>query len=70
MTKIPTIDQLTEIVPSKYALVIISAKRARQLKNMPDLDFEHGEKAIIRALEEIAAGEVEYHMEQVEAIDS
>lgn len=69
MKKIPTIDMLTDIVPSKYALVIIAAKRARQLKNMPDLDFEHGDKAIIKALEEISAGKVDYRMDAVEAID-
>ena len=54
----PTVDRLIERIPSKYTLVIVAAKRARQLINMPDMDFDHGEKPIIKALEEIASGDV------------
>jgi len=61
--KIPTIDQLMDRIPSKYTLVIVAAKRARQLKGMPDLDFEHGEKPIIKALQEIAEGNVSFRTE-------
>ncbi len=56
----PNIEDLLTKIPSKYTLVLVTAKRARQLMEMPDLDFEHGEKAIIRAMEEIAAGEVRF----------
>ncbi|QRN86346.1 DNA-directed RNA polymerase subunit omega [Clostridia bacterium] len=56
--KAPTVDKLLERVPSKYTLVIVAAKRARQLISMPDMDFEHGNKPIMKALEEIASGDV------------
>ena len=56
--KQPTVDKLVERIPSKYTLVIVAAKRARQLIQMPDMDFEHGNKPIMKALEEIAAGDV------------
>lgn len=58
--KEPNIEELLRKIPSKYTLVLVTAKRARQLMDMPDLDFEHGEKAIIRAMEEVAAGEVRF----------
>lgn len=56
--KEPTVDKLMERIPSKYTLVIVAAKRARQLIGMPDMDFEHGNKPIMKALEEIASGDV------------
>lgn len=56
--KAPTVEKLMERIPSRYTLVIMAAKRARQLLAMPDLDFEHGDKPVMRALEEIASGDV------------
>lgn len=56
--KEPTVDKLVERIPSKYTLVIVAAKRARQLIRMPDMDFEHGDKPILKAMEEIASGDV------------
>lgn len=62
----PPIDELLERTPSKYALVILSAKRARQINayrtqleaNMaqfvgPVVPFEAEDKALTIALEEI-----------------
>ncbi len=56
--KEPTVDKLMARIPSKYTLVMVASKRARQLIEMPDLDFEHGSKPIMKALEEIATGDV------------
>lgn len=62
----PPIDDLLDRAPSKYALVILSAKRARQINayrtqlesNMvphvgPVVPFEAEDKALTIALEEI-----------------
>ncbi|RYM07312.1 DNA-directed RNA polymerase subunit omega [Sporolactobacillus sp. THM7-7] len=55
----PSIDNLLEKVNSKYTLVSLSAKRARQLqKGSSHLMVEHprSDKTVGQALEEINAG--------------
>jgi DNA-directed RNA polymerase subunit omega len=56
---IPSADRLEERVGSKYALVILSAKRARQLKEglPPQIRASSGNPLTI-ALEEVASGKV------------
>jgi DNA-directed RNA polymerase subunit omega len=51
----PSIDKLMEKTDSKYSLVVLAAKRARQLldKNEP-LDKPVSKKPLANALEEIA----------------
>ena len=56
----PSIDKLLTIVDSKYALVHIVSRRARQMQNdgfyqMRERDYKC-EKNIGRALEEVAEG--------------
>jgi len=57
----PSIDELLEMVDSKYTLVISAAKRSRQLrsggKKTIKKDFR---KDVTTALHEIAAGNIEY----------
>ena len=59
----PKIDDLLAAVDSKYSLVILSAKRARQLNRGASVrvDSRH-KKPTSLALEEIAAAKVEYRV--------
>ncbi|MFD2044048.1 DNA-directed RNA polymerase subunit omega [Ornithinibacillus salinisoli] len=56
----PSIDKLQEIIKSKYSLVTLSAKRARQLREVNNLKIENpkSDKFVGMALEEIQAGEL------------
>ncbi|MDY0408127.1 DNA-directed RNA polymerase subunit omega [Virgibacillus soli] len=53
----PSIDNLLGKIRSKYMLVTLSAKRARQLKDLNNVQIEHpkSHKNVGKALEEIAA---------------
>ncbi|HLA25336.1 MAG TPA: DNA-directed RNA polymerase subunit omega [bacterium] len=59
----PLLEALLDRVGNKYALVIVAAKRARQIKegalSMVDLDTGN---PVTAALEEIAAGKIRYEM--------
>ena len=59
----PPLEVLLDRVQNKYALVIVAAKRARQLKEgaMPMVDIDSGNPVTI-ALEEIAAGKIRFEM--------
>jgi DNA-directed RNA polymerase subunit omega len=54
----PSIDKLMEVIDSKYSLVSIAAKRARDLKedDKPLLDQYVSHKYVGKALEEIYKG--------------
>lgn len=57
----PSIDLLKEKVSSKYLLVTIAAKRARQIQEEGDLKLSEYKslKPVGKALEEVAAGELQ-----------
>jgi len=57
----PPLEALLDRVESKYALVIVAAKRARQIKEgaLPLVDVASSNPVTI-ALEEIAAGKIRY----------
>jgi DNA-directed RNA polymerase subunit omega len=55
----PTLDELVARVDSKYTLVVLAAKRARQILEREG-DEEGKEKPVTRALWEIARGELRY----------
>lgn len=57
----PSIDKLLENIDSKYSMVTLSAKRAHELHNQaaPLLPEYKSYKSVGKALEEIAAGELE-----------
>ena len=59
----PLLEALLDRVSNKYALVIVAAKRARQIKegalSMVDVDTGN---PVTAALEEIAAGKMRYEM--------
>ncbi|SET80998.1 DNA-directed RNA polymerase subunit omega [Oceanobacillus limi] len=56
----PSIDKLQEIIKSKYTLVTLSAKRARQLRELDNVKIQNpkSDKFVGMALEEIQAGEL------------
>ena len=68
----PRIDKLFQNVDSRYALVIVAAKRARQINNyhhqlgegtfeeLPPLVESRSKNYLTMALEEIAEGKIKY----------
>ena len=68
----PRIDELLEVVDSRYALVIVAAKRARQINNyhhqlgegtfeeFPPLVESRSKNYLTMSLEEIAEGKIKY----------
>jgi DNA-directed RNA polymerase subunit omega len=55
----PSLEELLEQVDSKYALVMVAAKRARQIKDggLPLVDVDSANPVSV-ALEEIATGRI------------
>ena len=73
----PRIDDLLESVDSRYALVIVAAKRARQINNyhhqlgegtfdqfLPPLVQSRSKNYLTMALEELAEGKIDYSYKQ------
>jgi DNA-directed RNA polymerase subunit omega len=68
----PRIDELLDNVDSRYALVIVAAKRARQINNyhhqlgegtfeeFPPLVESRSKNYLTMALEEVAEGKIKY----------
>lgn len=57
----PSLDVLVEKVDSKYTLVVLAAKRARQLMDGEHLTVEtKSKKKVTNALEEIFADQITY----------
>lgn len=55
----PSLDQLVERVDAKYTLVIIAARRARDLQaGMPKQVDSRSNKPVTIALEELVAGKL------------
>lgn len=52
----PSLDSLTEKIPSKYVLAVLAAKRARALMDEADTEEEAQLKPVTQALREIAEG--------------
>lgn len=59
----PPLEALLDRVENKYALVIVAAKRARQLREgaLPMVDIDSNNPVTL-ALEEIAAGKIRFEM--------
>jgi len=56
----PSVDQLLEKMDSKYSLVVVVARRARQLKSDPEIVKFSAKKPIVLAMEEVINGTVRY----------
>jgi len=63
----PSTDTLMEKVDSRYGLVVLAARRARQLSDNPD-DLKatqaRSTKNVTNALEEIAEGKITYTIDK------
>lgn len=61
----PSADRIDEEVDSKYALVVLAAKRARQIKEgARPLVETSSANALTVALEEIAGGKIKYEFDE------
>lgn len=62
----PPLEALLDRVENKYALVIVAAKRARQLKEgaLPMVEVDSGNPVTV-ALEEIAAGKIRFELPKI-----
>lgn len=56
----PSLDELMQRVDSKYALVVLAAKRARELMETVEVGEEPREKPVTWALREVAEGKIHY----------
>lgn len=56
----PSLDQLMHKVDSRYTLVVIAAKRARELTADGEEENALPSKPVSVALQEIAAGKIHY----------
>ena len=57
----PSLDKLVELVDSKYTLVVLAAKRAREIVNEgPVLAGARSSKPVTVSLFEIASGKISY----------
>ncbi|MHB1421325.1 MAG: DNA-directed RNA polymerase subunit omega [Bacillota bacterium] len=55
----PSLDDLMKIINSKYTLVVVAAKRARQLtEGEPSAIMEKSTKPVTGALQEIIQGRI------------
>ncbi len=63
MARITVEDCLTQ-VPNRFLLVMVGAKRAKQLYKggQPLIENKAGNKKIVLALREVAAGKIEYEL--------
>src|ERR1035437_6391616 len=67
---IVTLDDLYLIVPNKFELVMIAAKRARQIKDkVPKLVVTESVNPVTIALEELAAGKIYIEGDHVKVVD-
>lgn len=66
----PSIDKLLSRVNSRYSLSVLAAKRAHEIQAGASLALKHykSDKAVGKALEEIAAGKVTIDPEHREDI--
>jgi DNA-directed RNA polymerase subunit omega len=62
----PSIDKLTEKVESKYTLVTVASKRARQLRENNDLQLDKpkSKKFVGQALEELISDQLVYENQE------
>jgi DNA-directed RNA polymerase omega subunit len=57
-----TPDEITSKAPNKYLAVLVASKYARVLNEFPRVSSGKEKKLTTRALEEIAAAQIEYRV--------
>lgn len=57
-----TVEDCLEIIPNRFLLAMVASKRAKQLYKgaEPLIENKAGNKKVVLALREIAAGEIEF----------
>lgn len=59
-----TVEDCLDVIPNRFLLAMVAAKRAKQLYKgaEPFIENKSGNKKIVVALREIAAGKVEFEI--------
>jgi len=59
-----TVEDCLQQVPNRFLLVMVASKRAKQLYKgaQPLIDNKAGNRKIVLALREVAAGRIEYDL--------
>jgi DNA-directed RNA polymerase subunit omega len=59
-----TVEECLDQIPNRFLLVMVAAKRAKQLYKgaQPLIENKAGNKKIVLGLREIAAGRIEYQL--------
>jgi DNA-directed RNA polymerase subunit omega len=59
-----TVEDCLQVVPNRFLLVMVAAKRAKQLYKggQPLIENKSGNKKVVLSLREIAAGKVDYEI--------
>ena len=57
-----TVEDCLEVIPNRFLLAMVATKRAKQLYKgaEPLIDNKSGNKKVVVALREVAAGEVDF----------
>lgn len=61
-----TVEDCLEVIPNRFLLAMVSAKRAKQLYKgaQPLIENKAGNKKVVLALREIAADKIEFEIPQ------
>jgi DNA-directed RNA polymerase subunit omega len=59
-----TVEDCLDVIPNRFLLAMVAAKRAKQLYKgaEPLIENKSGNKKIVIALREIAAGKIEFNI--------
>ncbi len=55
-----TVEDCLEVIPNRFLLAMVAAKRAKQLYKGPLIENKAGNKKVVVALREIAANRIEF----------
>jgi DNA-directed RNA polymerase subunit omega len=67
----PSLDELNLLVDSKYSLVIVAARRGREIQaGKPKMVDSRSNKPVTIALEEIALGKIHYDRNRVTSYEA
>ncbi|MFO7577827.1 MAG: DNA-directed RNA polymerase subunit omega [Pelovirga sp.] len=61
-----TVEDCLDVIPNRFLLAMVAAKRAKQLYKggEPLIENKSGNKKVVLALREIAAGQIEFEIPQ------
>jgi DNA-directed RNA polymerase subunit omega len=61
-----TVEDCLDVIPNRFLLAMVAAKRAKQLYKggEPLIENKAGNKKVVLALREIAAGQIEFEIPQ------